>query len=111
MTPRQAKTALNKAYKTEEALQAQFEQAEANTRKVQRELADMVEVKKTPRSYILTRKCDGLAVWMPNYTEWANVYWHKNGKQTKDLATGINANAGQFNWVKNVALRLATYTK
>jgi len=111
MTPRQAKAALELAYTTQNKLKAQLQKREAATGKLEIEISDMVEVKKASASYIFTRKSDGLKVWMTNRHEWPTVYWHKNGKQTKQIANGIDANACQMNWVSHVVSRLATYTK
>jgi ribosomal protein S13 len=111
MTPRQAKAALELAHTTANKLREQLQKREAATRKLEREISDMVEVKKTSASYTFTRKRDGLKVWMTATNEWPTVYWHKNGKQTKQIAKGIDANASQMNWVSHVVSRLATYTK
>jgi hypothetical protein len=111
MTPTQAKAALELAYATEKKLKDQLQKREAATRKLEREISNMVEVKQTSAAYVFTRKSDGLKVWMTNRHEWPTVYWHKNGKQTKQIAEGIDANACQMNWVKHVVSRLATYTK
>lgn len=111
MTPRQAKAAITKAWNAENKLQSQLEKAQAATRKLEREIADMVEVKKTSASYTFTRKSDGLKVWMTAVSEYPTVYWHKNGKQTKQVAKGIDSNVYQMNWVRDVAHRLATYIK
>jgi len=109
MTPTQAQAALNKVYKSERTLRTQLEEAEHNTRLIEKKVADMVEVKKTSAAYVFTRKSDGLKVWMTNRHEWPTVYWHKNGKQTKQIAEGIDANANQMNWVSHVVQRLATH--
>jgi len=109
MTPTQAQAALNKVYKSERTLRAQLEEAEYNTKLIEKKVADMVEVKKTSGSYTFTRKSDGLKVWMTTTHEWPSVYWHKKGKQTKQIAEGIDANASQMNWVSHVVQRLATY--
>jgi hypothetical protein len=111
MTPRQANAALELAYNTERKLKDQLQKREAATRKLERELSATVEVKKTSASYTFTRKSDGLKVWMSAYNEYPTVYWHKNGKQTKQVAEGIDSNSYQMNWVKLVVIRLATYTK
>ena len=112
MTPRQAKAAITKAWNAENKLKSQLNKAEAATRKLEREIATMVEIKKTSASYTFTRKHDGLKVWMTATKEWPTVYWHKNGKQTKQVAEGIDAAAYvERNWVRDVVFRLATYTK